>query len=144
MPTTPEAYFTFVNMLVVPGWLMLVFLPRSKWTRVVAAYLLPAVYGVIYLWIMLIHFDGDSGGFGSIGEVARLFMNPWLLLAGWIHYLAFDLFVGAWEVRDAARLRIPHLVVVPCLVFTFLVGPVGLLMYFGIRAWIVREMPRPA
>ena len=66
--------------------------------------------------------------------MATLFANPWLLLAGWIHYLAFDLFVGSWEVRDARERGIPHLLVVPCLVMTFLFGPAGWLLYALVRA----------
>lgn len=65
----------------------------------------------------------------------RLFEDPYLLLAGWVHYLAFDLFIGSWEVRDAQRLRLPRLLVVPCLLLTFLFGPAGLLLYFTIR-WV--------
>ena len=56
-----------------------------------------------------------------------------MLLAGWTHYLAFDLFIGGWEVRDAQRRGIPHLLVVPALVLTFLFGPAGLLLYLAIR-----------
>ena len=55
--------------------------------------------------------QGAEGGFGSLADVATLFQKQELLLAGWIHYLAFDLFIGAWETRDAARNQIPHLVV---------------------------------
>ena len=62
-----------------------------------------------------------------------LFDNPWALLAGWTHYLAFDLFIGGWEVRDAQRRGIPHLLIVPALVLTFLLGPAGLLLYLAIR-----------
>jgi hypothetical protein len=50
-----------------------------------------------------------------------------------VHYLAFDLFIGAWEVRDSQRMKIPHLLVVPCLLLTFVFGPVGLLMYLTLR-----------
>jgi ABA4-like protein len=57
------------------------------------------------------------------------------LLAGWTHYLAFDLFIGGWEVRDAQARGIPHLLVVPALVLTFLFGPAGLLLYLAIRSW---------
>jgi len=138
---TPADLFTVANLTVVPGWLMLVFLPRWRWTRIVAAYALPSALGVVYLLIMLQEFDLDGGGFGSLAEVSRLFENPWLLLAGWVHYLAFDLFIGAWEVRDASRLDIPHLYVVPCLLLTFLVGPVGLLLYFVVRISIVKRLP---
>ena len=61
-------------------------------------------------------------------------MTPWLLLAGWIHYLAFDLFVGSWEVRDAQERGIPHLAVVPCLLLTFMFGPAGWFLYNLVRA----------
>ena len=54
----------------------------------------------------------QAKGSPIIADVARLFENPYLLLAGWVHYLAFDLFIGAWEVRDARRLEINHLLVV--------------------------------
>jgi hypothetical protein len=79
------------------------------------------------------HFGRSDGGFGSLAEVTRLFANPAMLLAGWLHYLAFDLFLGAWEVRDAQRHGVPHLLVVPCLLLTFLLGPIGLLSYMVIR-----------
>jgi len=71
--------------------------------------------------------------------VRMLFDNPWMLLAGWTHYLAFDLFIGGWEVRDAQRRGIPHLLVIPALVLTFLFGPVGLLLYLAIRSFAARR-----
>ena len=138
---TPSQLFTLANLSVVPAWLLLAILPKWKWTRIVAAYALPAALGVVYLLIMLQQFDLDGGGFGSLEEVSRLFQNPWMLLAGWIHYLAFDLFVGAWEVRDASRLSVPHAYVIPCLLLTFLAGPVGLLLYFIVRISVVRRLP---
>jgi hypothetical protein len=70
----------------------------------------------------------------------RLFTQPGIALAGWIHYLAFDLFVGAWEVRDASRHGVPHRVVVPCLVLTFLLGPSGLLAYLALRGVRARTL----
>jgi hypothetical protein len=66
--------------------------------------------------------------------VAALFENRWLLLAGWVHYLAFDLLVGAWEARTARREGIPHLLLLPCLLTTFLFGPAGYLMFQALRA----------
>ena len=62
------------------------------------------------------------------------------MLAGWVHYLVFDLFVGAWEVRDARRVGVHHLLVVPCLALTFMAGPIGLLLYLGLRAGIARRL----
>lgn len=122
------------------GWLLLIFVPRWKWTaRFIAAILLPLALACVYLFLVATHFGQSEGGFGSLAEVGLLFRNPHNLLAGWIHYLAFDLFIGSWEVRDAQRLGIHHLLVVPCLVLTFLLGPIGLLLYFVLRFAVKRK-----
>lgn len=131
---SPETIFSIASKLVLPGWLLLIVLPRWKWTaRFITGLVLPLVLSAIYLTIVALHFGRSEGGFGSLAEVSLLFRNPYNLLAGWIHYLAFDLFIGSWEVRDAQRLRIHHLLVVPCLIMTLLLGPVGLLLYFILR-----------
>ena len=136
---SPEQLFSLCGALVLPGWLLLVFLPRWKWSaRLVSAVIIPALIGVVYVYLVVAHFGQTEGGFGSLADVARLFRNPHALLAGWIHYLAFDLFVGAWEVRDAQRVGLHHLLVVPCLALTFLFGPAGLLLYFLLR-WALRR-----
>ena len=112
---------------------------RWKWTaRFIGAVLLRGILGLLYVWLLVAHFRGGQGGFNSLHEVARLFENPYLLLAGWVHYLAFDLFVGSWEVRDARRLGIRHWFVIPCLILTFLFGPTGLVLYFILR-WALKR-----
>ena len=137
---SPEQLFSLCGALVLPGWLLLIFVPRWKWTaRVIAAWVLPLALAVVYLFLVATHFGDSEGGFGSLAEVSRLFQNPHNLLAGWIHYLAFDLFIGSWEVRDAQRIGIHHLLVVPCLILTFLLGPVGLLLYFALRFALKRK-----
>ena len=116
------------------GWLLLIVLPGKKWvSRLVSGVAIPAAFAALYTVVIAIHFSGSDGGFSSLPDVARLFSNPWLLLAGWIHYLAFDLLVGSWEARDARERGIAHLLVVPCLILTFLFGPAGWLLYLGIR-----------
>jgi hypothetical protein len=94
---------------------------------------MPVLLAVVYIVLIAAALPGSEGGFSSLAGVSALFDNPWLLLAGWTHYLAFDLFVGGWEVRDAQSRGIPHLLVVPALVLTFLFGPAGLLLYLAIR-----------
>jgi hypothetical protein len=89
----------------------------------------------MYVVLIVARWGSAEGGFGSLADVRRLFEDPYLLLAGWVHYLAFDLFLGSWEVRDAQRHGVAHLLVVPCLVLTFLFGPAGLLSYLTIR-WV--------
>ena len=138
---SPEQLFSLCGALVLPGWLLLVFLPRWRWTaRLVCPVIIPLALAVVYLWLVATTFGRTAGDFNSLAGVAQLFQNPKALLAGWIHYLAFDLFIGSWEVRDAQRVGLHHLPVVPCLVLTFLFGPVGLLLYFALRAGLRRRL----
>jgi hypothetical protein len=141
IPLSAPELFTIVNLAVLPGWLLLAALPAWKWTRVLSAYAIPGLLSILYLAVMITDVDLKAGGFGSIEQVGRMFQNEWLLMAGWVHYLAFDLFIGAWEVRDAQRLEVPHVFVVPCLALTFIAGPAGLLSYFVVRAAVVRKLP---
>jgi hypothetical protein len=138
---SPEQLFSLCGMLVLPGWLLLVFLPRWRWTaRLVCPVVIPLLLAVVYLWLVTTTLGRTPGDFNSLNGVSQLFQNPRALLAGWIHYLAFDLFIGSWEVRDAQRVGVHHLLVVPCLVLTFLFGPVGLLLYFALRAGLKRRV----
>jgi hypothetical protein len=136
---TADQLFSIANFVVLPGWLLLAVAPRWRWTQRIAAVALPLALAALYLTLLILHFGKSGGGFGSLTQVSKLFGNPYLLLAGWIHYLAFDLFTGSWEVRDAERLRIAHAYVVPCLLLTFLFGPVGLLTWFLIRTSLRRR-----
>lgn len=118
------------------GWAGLVLAPRWTLTRDwLAPVVVPLLIGAIYVVLMLTYLDRApvSGGFDSLAGVAALFSVEELLLAGWIHYLAFDLFVGAWEVKDAQKQGIHHLLVIPCLFMTLMAGPGGLLLYWLIR-----------
>ena len=136
---SPETIFRLCSWFVIPGWLLLVVAPRWKWTgRLIASCVVPVPLACVYLYLIVTQFGKSPGGFGSLAQVSLLFSNPYALLAGWIHYLAFDIFIGSWEVRDAQRLRIPHLAVVPCLLLTFFFGPIGLLLYFVLR-WSLRR-----
>lgn len=136
-----ESLFSLAGALVLPGWLLLVFMPRRRGvTPLVTAIVIPALLAILYAWLIVAYLPGAGGGFGSLSEVSELFRSDYLLLAGWIHYLAFDLFIGSWQVRDAERHGVPHLAVVPCLVLTFLLGPTGLLLYLLIRTGRTRRL----
>jgi hypothetical protein len=130
-----DTLFRLASSIATLGWLFLVLLPRWRWSAtVIAPVVIPAFLATIYAWLVMTTFGRNEGGFGSLDQVALLFRDREVLLAGWIHYLAFDLFIGSWEVRDAQRLTIPHLAVIPALVLTFLFGPIGLLLYLLERA----------
>jgi hypothetical protein len=129
-----EQIFSLTNSLALLGWLLLVFAGRARWAAsLVVGAVLPLLLAVVYSGLLIGHWGEGGGSFRTLAGVSTLFENHWLLLAGWVHYLAFDLFIGAWEVRDSKALGISHLIVVPCLALTFLFGPVGLLLYFLIR-----------
>jgi hypothetical protein len=131
---TPNLIFSIANFAALCCWVLLIALTGRKWvSQVVAGTVVPAAFATLYSAIIAWHFFGATGGFSSLPDVALLFTNPWLLLAGWIHYLAFDLLVGSWEARDARDRGVRHLLVVPCLILTFLFGPIGWLIYLGIR-----------
>jgi hypothetical protein len=124
---TPDQLFAVVNPLAALSWLVLIAVPRRA--ALVTGAIVPAIFAVLYVALMAVHWSGAEGGFSTLADVAALFANRWLLLAGWVHYLCFDLLVGAWEVRDAQARGVPHLLVVPCLILTFLFGPAGWLLY---------------
>ncbi|MBL8180582.1 MAG: DUF4281 domain-containing protein [Blastocatellia bacterium] len=129
-----EQIFTIANSIALIAWLLIAILPRWKVTRaVVLSGGIPLLLSAGYAILVVLFFGKAEGGFDSLPNVMKLFTNEWAVLAGWIHYLAFDLFIGSWEVRDAERKGISHFLVIPCLVFTFLLGPAGLLGYCILR-----------
>ena len=140
MTPTPETLFLIANSAALIGWIALIFFPKQ---RFVTNLLLPVVgcgsLAVLYLLVML-RFAGEAeGGFTSLDDVESLFRDRGVLLAGWVHYLVFDLFVGCWQVRDARQLGISHWWVIPALLLTFMVGPIGLLVYYLIRLGATRQ-----
>lgn len=130
---TPELVFSLSSATAMVAWLLLVLRPRAAWVQRLTGLIVPIVLAVVYAAIIAARFWRADGGFGSLADVAMLFADPWMLLAGWIHYLAFDLLTGVWETRDAAARGIPHWLVLPCLLLTFMFGPVGWLAYQGVR-----------
>lgn len=144
---SPDAIFQVANMTALSGWLLLLaspFIPRvAQWG---AGIVIPLVLSIAYTGLILAFWSRAEGGFDSLANVMALFKTPEIALAGWLHYLAFDLFIGAWEVRTARRERLPFLLVVPCLIATFLFGPAGLLAFLTLR-WarsLARTSPRAA
>jgi ABA DEFICIENT 4-like len=129
-----DQIFSIANAVAALSWLLLAVLTTRAWvTEIVTARIVPAIFAVAYIAIIVSAFPGANGSFSSLAGVAALFANPWLLLAGWLHYLAFDLLIGTWEARDAMERKIPRLLLVPCLFLTFMFGPAGWLIYLLVR-----------
>jgi hypothetical protein len=126
--------FSIVNPLALVGWLLLALFPRRSWALLIAGSVLPLLLSSVYVLIVVLFWGQSQGGFSSLDAVSQLFQNRWLLLAGWVHYLAFDLFVGSWIAKDAEIRGIPHFWVLPVLALTFLFGPAGWLAYHIVRS----------
>ena len=137
-----EALFRLVSYGILPFWLLLIFAPTWKWTaRLAHSPVVLFLLTPIYAYLLFGHAPAPSdGNMRSLFGVMTLYTAPNLVLAGWIHSLIFDLFVGAWEARDARRRRIPHAYVIPCLVATLVIGPAGLLLYVTVRFIARREL----
>jgi hypothetical protein len=140
---SPETVFNIANNGILVFWLLLIVAPHWRVTdMLVQAVVVPVIIGLTYTWLIATVFFGgalpEGGNFSSLAGVMAFFTSPVAATAGWIHYLVFDLFVGAWQVRDAQRRGITHLAVIPCLVLTLLAGPVGLLLYLALRTGMRR------
>ncbi len=130
-----ETLFKAANYGVLPFWLLLLVAPRWSWTqRLVHGPVVVLLLAPIYAYMLFGYGTAPEGmNFQSLYGVMVGFSAPHIVVAGWIHYLIFDLFVGAWESRDALRRGIPHFLVIPCLLTTLMIGPVGLLLYVLVR-----------
>ncbi len=132
---SPEILFQIANPLALSGWIALACAPLAP--RAILLYagrIIPVGLAVLYAALILTGWSRAEGGYGSLTDVMRLFDFPDIALAGWVHYLGFDLFVGAWAVRTAQQTRIAHVLVLPCLILIFLFGPAGFLAFMALRA----------
>ena len=133
------ALFQVANTVPLLGWLALLLAPLNRPLAIAAARVVASVLAVGYLVLLGWRVAAAPGGFdpasvSTLPGLARAFSNPSVMLVGWVHYLAFDLWTGAWETEEAHRRGVPHWLLIPCLALTFLVGPVGLVAFLLCRA----------
>ena len=137
-----EGIFSGLSTLAMIGWLALALAPLQRTLCVAFARTLALLLAAAYLAQFFLTTETvDGGGFGSLAAVTALFSAPGNLMMGWTHYLAFDLFIGSWEVEDAAKAGVPHWLLLPCLFLTLMLGPIGLLLYFAIKFGKQRLFP---
>jgi len=138
-----DTVFALANGVALLGWLALLLSPLApRIADRVAGLALPLLLSLAYVLLLVISLGaatggegaGVEGGFDTLDSVAALFTQREAVLLGWIHFLAFDLFIGAWQVRTARAEAIAFLLVVPCLALTFLFGPAGLVAFMALRA----------
>ena len=138
-----EIWFWIAHVPAAAGWLALIVLPRETGVRTArwAAGLLAVGYALLF-FTAAPETSVLARDYGLTG-VAAFFANPQLQLLGWVHYLAFDLLVGSWMVDEGKRLGVPARTLVPCLILTCMLGPLGFLAYLAARS-TRRAHERPA
>jgi hypothetical protein len=130
----PAQVFSIANTVAALQWILLIVLPRWKITQWLIKHpVVPLLLAAIYCVYIAGFFSIEGGGFNSIEEVRLLFANDRLLLAGWVHYLAFDLLIGFSIMKSSQEKTVSHWLVIPCLIITFMFGPCGFLLYYIIQ-----------
>ena len=131
-----ERLFWIAHLPALVGWIALLAAPLFGAKAIIIARGAGLILAIFYLACFLAAPDGlqDLARDYSLDGVGALFGDPRLMLLGWIHYLAFDLWVASWEAEEGARLGIPHWLLAPCYFLTFMLGPLGLLLFLVVRA----------
>ena len=131
----PTVVFSIASMITMPMWILMIFLSKWKVTRFLIDFkIIPLALTFIYaIYIFQAIQIGGMMDFGSLKSVMALFTEENAVLAGWIHYLAFDLLIGMWMLDQNKELKINQLLMAPCLFLTFMLGPIGFLLFIIIK-----------
>ncbi|HEX3168069.1 MAG TPA: ABA4-like family protein [Chitinophagaceae bacterium] len=133
---SPDSVFQTCSTIAMAGWLVLLIISPfwSSFDKFLIGFVI-TLFAVIYTWLVFqVSGPGDFEKFGSLNGVMELFTNKAAVTAGWVHYLAFDLLTGIWIKKNAQKYNIQHLILIPCLLLTFMLGPAGLLLYLLVRS----------
>lgn len=126
--------FQIANTAALLGWIVLIVLPRYEVLLKILQRGLISLFCLFYaVVVMIFFFRVEGGGFNSLEQVKTLFSSDAVVCAGWVHYLAFDMFVGIWVAKRADSMGIHRLLQVPILFLTFMFGPVGLGLFYAIE-----------
>jgi hypothetical protein len=138
--------FKVASRFALVGWILLAIFPTWEYSLPITMGIVVLLLSALYTYLIFLgkHLDEPGqklrGDFWSLKGVMNLFKSPRAVLAGWVHYLAFDLAVGVFIVADAARFDIHQLLILPCLILTLMFGPAGLLAYFILRSTVSGEL----
>lgn len=130
-----ETLFAISSPIAMLGWVALIISPIiPKWSDRIATYISPGLLSLAYMSLILAFWANAEGGFDTLANVQLLFTQSEIAMAGWLHYLAFDLFMGAWIVREARKASISHWFIIPILPMTLLFGPIGFVLFLALKA----------
>lgn len=129
-----DILFSLCNAIALAGWIILWLLPFWFHSDKFILGIIIMLLCLVYAWLLFHSFSFfHIRQFGSLPGVMELFDNRTIVVAGWVHYLAFDLLAGIFIKRNAIKHNIPHWMVMPCYVLTLLFGPMGILLYLLVR-----------
>lgn len=137
--TSLSNIFKITNYSALLGWGILIILPYWQLAQPLVIGIIVTLLCIVYCYLVFLGKRHDDptvkyrGNFKSLKGVINLFKSPRVVLAGWIHYLAFDLMVGIYILNDASQYGISHWLLIPSLLLSLMFGPAGLLLYFIIR-----------
>ena len=142
-----ETLYMWINIGVLPLWFMLIFFPQSHISRIFVASIFPIfVLSGVYIFILyksyLIGYDfgGNFTLYLGLNELSRLFEDHLYLMLFWTHFISINLFVAGWIVKDSQRFYINKVLVAIPLIITYLIGPIGLFIYWIIRIFYAKKM----
>jgi hypothetical protein len=131
-----DSLFQLASIIAAVGWIILL-IASPFWPgydKFVVG-IIVTLLALIYSFLNFSNFHvSDLKAFGSLEGIFGLYKNPYILLAGWVHFLAFDLFVAVWIKKNSVKYGIGHLWVVIPIFFTCMLGPLGFLLYILIRS----------
>ena len=144
---TPEMTYLWLNIGVLPFWLLLIFFPQSKISKVFVASIFPIfILSLAYVYLLYTSYlDGydfveNFKLYLGLNEISNLFENKHFLLIFWIHFLTINLFCGSWIVKDSQKFEINKALVFFPLLITYLIGPIGLTVYWIIRIFYAKRI----
>ncbi len=144
---TIEMLYYWVNLGVLPFWLILIFFPQSHICRYLVTSIFPIfVLGGAYVFMLYksyvgsYDFDGNFDLYLGIDNISELFSDKTFLMMFWIHFISINLFTGGWIVRDSQKLAINKIVIIFPLLITYLIGPIGIFIYWLIRIFYAKNI----
>ena len=144
---TIEILYFWVNLGVLPFWLILIFFPQSNLSKYFVTSIFPFlllsgtyVFVLYKSYLNTYDFDSNFELYLSISNLSNLFSNNLFLMMFWIHFISINLFVGGWIVRDSQKFMINKILVGIPLIITYLIGPLGIFIYWLIRIFFAKSI----
>ena len=142
-----EMIYLWLNIGVIPFWVILMFFPQSKVCGIFVTSIVPTlILGSIYIYLFYFFLNSGYDFFENFNlylglyDLANLFEDEAFLILFWLHFLAINLFCGSWIVRDSQKLYISKILIFFPLIITYFVGPIGVFVYWLIRIFFAKRI----